>query len=91
MSTATILLDKGRMDRFFESAMLPAVLSGDTAIEGTGLIEMADSPGGLDGATGSDKADLDAPATPVPELPRESDAELTARFERDAIPLLDQL
>lgn len=87
MSTATILLDKGRMDRFFESAMLPAVLSGDTAIGGTGLIEMAD----IDGVTGSDKADLDAPAAPAPELPKESDAELTARFERDAIPLLDQL
>ncbi len=28
---------------------------------------------------------------PAAELPKESDAELTARFERDAIPLLDQL
>jgi len=32
-----------------------------------------------------------APETSAPERAQESDAELTARFERDAIPLLDQL
>src|SRR6476660_1322000 len=32
-----------------------------------------------------------APATSEPDRAQETDAELTARFERDAIPLLDQL
>lgn len=53
-----------------------AVLSGDAATEGTVLIEMDD-------VDGSENAEA--------ELPPETDAELTARFERDAIPLLDQL
>jgi len=47
--------------------------------EGTVLIDMPD----IDGVT-----ELDIPE---PEPPEETDAELTARFERDAIPLLDQL
>jgi RNA polymerase sigma-70 factor, ECF subfamily len=59
-------------------AALP-VPRGDTAAEGTVFIEMADT----DGETGLEAPDQ-AP-------PRETDAELTARFERDAIPLLDQL
>ena len=42
-------------------------------------IEMAD----IEGTTG--------PARSEPRPPEETDAELTARFERDAIPLLDQL
>lgn len=44
---------------------------------------MADSEDGRDGATG--------PEIPEPAAHEETDAELTARFERDAIPLLDQL
>ncbi|WP_372517033.1 sigma factor, partial [Mycobacterium montefiorense] len=47
------------------------------------LIEMADIKDGPDAVTGSDAVE----PTPV----EETDAELTARFERDAIPLLDQL
>lgn len=63
-------------------AALPAY-AGPTAAEGTVLTEMADAEEGLDGAT-----DLDAPQAAAPQ---ETDEELTARFERDAIPLLDQL
>jgi RNA polymerase sigma-70 factor (ECF subfamily) len=50
-----------------------------TATEGTVSLKMTD----IDGANGVDVA---APPPPV-----ETDAALTARFERDAIPLLDQL
>ncbi len=87
MSTATSVLGEERLDRFFVNSLSLAVLPGATATEGTVLIEMDDSEHGPAEATGSDKADLDGQV----ELPRETDAELTARFERDAIPLLDQL
>jgi RNA polymerase sigma-70 factor, ECF subfamily len=80
VSTATGLLD-GPVD--VERWAL-SVLSADTAAEGTGVIEMADSEGAA------------RPETPEPETRAETDHEetdeaLTARFERDAIPLLDQL
>ena len=52
-------------------------LFGGAATEGTVFPTMTD----IDGS---------APDT-VPDRATESDAELTARFERDAIPLLDQL
>jgi RNA polymerase sigma-70 factor (ECF subfamily) len=56
------------------------------ATEGTALLTMADA----DGATESDVVvDTDDDVTRTPST--ETDAELTARFERDAIPLLDQL
>jgi len=58
------------------------------------------SPGVFDGAAsegtamadvdGTDKSPLDAQLE-HDETDHETDAELTARFERDAIPLLDQL
>jgi RNA polymerase sigma-70 factor (ECF subfamily) len=79
VSTATIALGEELLDGFFAISMSLAVPSGDTATEGTVLIEMDD----IDEATGSDDVEV--------ELPRETDEELTARFERDAIPLLDQL
>ena len=83
MSTATSLLDSPigaeRLARLLASPAALSVQSGDTASEGTVLIDMAD----IDGVTGSE-------ITEAP-LPDETDAELTARFERDAIPLLDQL
>jgi RNA polymerase sigma-70 factor, ECF subfamily len=73
--------------RFLASPVSLAVLSGDPATEGTVLIEMADPEYGpedaRDGATGSE--------APQPVPAAETDAELMARFERDAIPLLDQL
>ena len=59
--------------------------SADIATEGTVLIKMADT----DGPTGSETAGVaEASGNTVPE---ETDEQLTARFERDAIPLLDQL
>ncbi|OBG18886.1 RNA polymerase subunit sigma [Mycolicibacterium celeriflavum] len=58
-------------------------LFGGTATEGTVFPTMTDS----DGST-RDTAPETEPGTSPPQ---ETDAELTARFERDAIPLLDQL
>ena len=87
MSTATSLLGSSigeeQLARLFASPVSLPVFSGDIATEGTVLIEMADFDDGQDGATGSE--------VPEPRPPDETDAELTARFERDAIPLLDQL
>jgi RNA polymerase sigma-70 factor, ECF subfamily len=76
-----------QLTRLWASSVSLAVLSGDTGTEGTVLIEMADPEYGpqdaRDGATGSE--------VPQPVPTAETDAELLARFERDAIPLLDQL
>ena len=77
MSTATSLLGDEHLARLLASPVALSVLYGDTAAEGTLLTEMAD----IDGVT-----EITEPAPP-----EETDAELTARFERDAIPLLDQL
>jgi RNA polymerase sigma-70 factor (ECF subfamily) len=77
VSTATSLLGAERLDRFLASPAALFALSGGTATEGTVLIEMADIDGGAE-AIGT-------------KPPEETDAELMARFERDAIPLLDQL
>jgi len=52
------------------------------AAEGTESIRMAD----IEGATASETAEI-----PEPAPPKETDEQLTARFERDAIPLLDPL
>ncbi|BBY04670.1 hypothetical protein MSEO_51690 [Mycobacterium seoulense] len=77
VSAATSLLDRPMGAE--QLACVPAspvalsVLPGDTAAEGTGFIDMADT----DGATAREAPD---PA------PHETDAELMARFERDAIP-----
>ncbi|EUA07088.1 RNA polymerase sigma factor, sigma-70 family protein [Mycobacterium xenopi 4042] len=60
-------------------------LFGGTAAEGTVLTKMADS----DDTTGQDIAE--AGRSTAPARSDETDDELTARFERDAIPLLDQL
>ena len=78
MSTATSLLSGEQLPRLFASPVSLAVLSRDAVTEGTVVIEMAD----IDDAR---------PEIPEPERTQETDAELTARFERDAIPLLDQL
>src|SRR5579884_2259843 len=64
--------------------MAPSASSGSTAAEGTGLIDLADFQDGRDRndpVTGPANTDSH----------EETDEELTARFERDAIPLLDQL
>jgi RNA polymerase sigma-70 factor, ECF subfamily len=78
VSTATSLLSGEQLPRLFASPVSLAVLSRDAVTEGTVVIEMAD----IDDAR---------PEIPEPERTQETDAELTARFERDAIPLLDQL
>ncbi|AKN17916.1 RNA polymerase subunit sigma [Mycobacterium haemophilum DSM 44634] len=83
MSTAMSLLGGEQLNRFFASPVWLPALSGVTANEGTGLIEMADFEDGRDGASGSEVLQ--------PGPPEETDEELTARFEREAIPLLDQL
>jgi RNA polymerase sigma-70 factor, ECF subfamily len=56
------------------------------ATEGTALLTMADTDSATESAVA---ADTDDGATRTRS--NETDAELTARFERDAIPLLDQL
>ena len=87
MSTATSLLGSPigaeQLTRFLASPVALSMLPGDTAAEGTVLINMADFEDGRDGVTGSEN--------PEPGSHEETDEELTARFEREAIPLLDQL
>ncbi|MDT5257068.1 MAG: polymerase sigma-70 factor, subfamily, partial [Mycobacterium sp.] len=79
MSTATSLMGDEQLARLLASPVALPVLLGGTAAEGTVLIKM----GEIDGVTGSEITQ--------PAPPEETDAELLARFERDAIPLLDQL
>ncbi|OBI56560.1 RNA polymerase subunit sigma [Mycobacterium sp. E796] len=83
MPTATCLVGAAQWDeqltRSLASSAAFSVPAGDIAAEGTVLLKMADTDG---------EATLGA-AEPAP--PQETDEELTARFERDAIPLLDQL
>jgi RNA polymerase sigma-70 factor (ECF subfamily) len=83
VSTATSLLGSPRAEERLIRPVALSMLPGDAAAEGTVLIEMADSDDGRDGVMG--------PGVAEPAPPEETDAELTARFERDAIPLLDQL
>jgi RNA polymerase sigma-70 factor, ECF subfamily len=85
VSTATGLLGSSmastgeeQLARLLASPVSLPVWSGDAATEGTVLIEMADLEHGREDGQ-------------EPPPPKETDAELTARFERDAIPLLDQL
>ncbi len=83
MSTATTLLGEEQLACLLASPAALVWPSGDTAAEGTGLIDMPDvDDGRIDGLGGATE-----------EVPprEETDEELTARFERDAIPLLDQL
>jgi RNA polymerase sigma-70 factor (ECF subfamily) len=93
VSTAMSLLGEERLAGCLSGPVLMGLFSG-IATEGTALINMAD----IDGATGSETTDAPAAAAArevsdisAPTRSEESDAELTARFERDAIPLLDQL
>ncbi|OBF98125.1 RNA polymerase subunit sigma [Mycolicibacter sinensis] len=54
-----------------------------TATEGTAAIKMADAESGTDTAASTESR--------APVRSDETDEQLTARFERDAIPMLDQL
>ena len=89
MSTATSLIGEERLAGYQTGPVLMDLFTG-IATEGTALVNMAD----IDGATESEmRAGLtsDVLDTSGPSRSKETDAELTARFERDAIPLLDQL
>jgi RNA polymerase sigma-70 factor (ECF subfamily) len=83
VSTATTLVGEEPLAGLLASPAALALLSADTAAEGTGFIDMADFDDGRGGAAAS--------GIPEPAPREETDEELTARFERDAIPLLDQL
>ena len=79
MSAGMCLLgDERTAESFIRPITLPVPIVG-AAAEGTVSLTMTD----IDGADGPGPVELAAPP--------ESDAELTARFERDAIPMLDQL
>jgi RNA polymerase sigma-70 factor (ECF subfamily) len=80
-------LEDEQLTRWLAS-QVPSV---DTAAEGTGLIEMADLEDGRDDGRGDDRDGAKGVDAPEPAPQQETDEELTARFERDAIPLLDQL
>jgi RNA polymerase sigma-70 factor (ECF subfamily) len=93
MSTATSLIGEQRLAGCQTGPVLMDLFTG-IPTEGTALLNMAD----IDGATESEVADA-SDVSAVSEVSDtagrsrrdETDAELTARFERDAIPLLDQL
>ena len=93
MSTATSLIGEERLAGCQTGPVLMDLFTG-IPTEGTALLNMAD----IDGATESEIADA-SHVSAVSEVSDtagrsrrdESDAQLTARFERDAIPLLDQL
>jgi RNA polymerase sigma-70 factor, ECF subfamily len=78
------LLGHQRLAGCLERPVLPAGVLGDTATEGTVLLKMSDT----DGATQPEAANVAETSAPFSE---ETDEQLTARFQRDAIPLLDQL
>ena len=93
MSTATSLIGEQWLAGCQTGPVLMDLFTG-IPTEGTALLNMAD----IDGATESEIADA-SDVSAVSEVSDtagrsrrdETDAELTARFERDAIPLLDQL
>ena len=93
MSTATSLIGEQRLAGCQTGPVLMDLFTG-IPTEGTALLNMAD----IDRATESEIADA-SDVSAVSEVSDtagrsrrdETDAELTARFERDAIPLLDQL
>jgi RNA polymerase sigma-70 factor (ECF subfamily) len=87
VSAAMGLLEYEQLARCLERQVSLWKLFGDTATEGTVRTTMADS----DDTTGPDIAEVGGPPSPSPGGSEETDEQLTARFERDAIPLLDQL
>jgi RNA polymerase sigma-70 factor, ECF subfamily len=84
VSTATCLVGEERLAGCLPGPVLPGLFGG-IATEGTVLTKMSD----IDGATASEMAE----AREVSGLARtdETDEQVSARFQRDAIPLLDQL
>jgi RNA polymerase sigma-70 factor, ECF subfamily len=87
VSTATSLMGEEQLAGCQPGPVLMDLFTG-IATEGTAFTKMAD----IDGATGSELAEVpDSSDVAVRSRRQESDVELTARFERDAIPMLDQL
>jgi len=91
VSTATCLVGEQQLAGYPKGPVLMDLFTG-IAIEGTASLTMADSDSAADseGTLGTEEPadDHDGSAR---ARSKETDAELTARFERDAIPLLDQL
>ena len=85
MSTAVSLVEDEQLAGYFERPVAVPGPFGDIATEGTVLIKMPDT----DGASGHEAVHTAGSTAPVRS--EETDDQLTARFERDAIPLLDQL
>src|SRR6201996_3756721 len=87
VSTATSLMGEEQLAGCQPGPVLMDLFTG-IATEGTALLTMAD----IDSATEPETADAaGASGGSARSRSKETDAELTARFERDAIPLLDQL
>ena len=87
VSTATSLIGEEQLAGCQTGPVLMDLFTG-IATEGTALPTMAD----IDSATEPETADVgDVSDGSARRRSNETDAELTARFERDAIPLLDQL
>jgi RNA polymerase sigma-70 factor (ECF subfamily) len=87
VSTATSLIGKERLAGYPAGPVLMDLFSG-IATEGTVFTNMAEIDGAAESvvAAGADVSDAAGRSRS-----NETDAQLTARFERDAIPLLDQL
>ena len=87
VSTATSLIGEEQLAGCQTGPVLMDLFTG-IATEGTALPTMAD----IDSATEPETEDVgDVSDGSARRRSNETDAELTARFERDAIPLLDQL
>jgi RNA polymerase sigma-70 factor (ECF subfamily) len=89
VSAALSLLGEEQPARCLERQVSLSGLFGDTVTEGTVLTKMADSDDATERETAEIEEPIDEPSAPARS--DETDEELTARFERDAIPLLDQL
>jgi RNA polymerase sigma-70 factor, ECF subfamily len=86
VSTAICLVGGERLAGCLPGSVLPGPCGG-IATEGTVLTKMAD----IDGVTAADMTGVAQGAEVSGPRPEETDEQVSARFERDAIPLLDQL
>jgi RNA polymerase sigma-70 factor (ECF subfamily) len=92
VSTATSLIGEEQLAGCQVRPVLMDLFTG-IATEGTALLNMADIDGATESETARASAALEAPdiSDNAGRRSDDTDSELTARFERDAIPLLDQL
>jgi RNA polymerase sigma-70 factor, ECF subfamily len=87
VSTAMSLVGEERLAGCLPGPVVPGLFGG-IATEGTVLTKMAD----INGATGSEVTEAPGiSGVSGPAGTEETDEQVSARFERDAIPLLDQL